>query len=602
MMRLQGLALGALAVATIGALGCGSNGRGDDGISGPHIVIAPPDVDVTVTNNVPVAQAYTATLIDDNGDSHDVTSMVSFSVANPSYGNWSGPTLSVTGGGAGVTQVIATNGTLMGSAKLTVHVIGSRDDGTVPAGAGGMFDGATETGTDGPTIAYPENNVIAPPNLGQFDVHWRPGAGQDLFEISLQNQYVNLKIHKAATGPAYSFYLPAEWTAVASTAEPITLTVSGMNTASPGTKSTSEPHTVGTTNEIVQGGLYYWTTSPPQGIFRYDMSTPDMPPSSFFPANMAPGGATNCVGCHTLSKDGTKIAMTIDGGDGRGAMFDVADRSILIPFASNPQSWNFATFNTDNTKLVTVSGGQMVLRSANGAILTTIPNTSGQLSTHPELSPDSTRLASVDTTGGGTDYDVTGGSIVTRTFDDATNSFGPAVVLVPNANGASNFYPSWSPDGQWILFTRTTGRSYADPTAEVWVVRADGSAPPIQLVAADTGAGMLRNSWARWTPFVQSYGADHQSVFFVTFSSTRPFGVRGLTNGTYGPDQQIWMAAFFPDKANGGMDPSAPAIRMPFQDFATSNHIAQWTQAVIIGRYADGTPMTQAQAQAQAAQ
>jgi hypothetical protein len=41
------------------------------------------------------------------------------------------------------------------------------------------------------------------------------------------------------------------------------------------------------------------------------------------------------------------------------------------------------------------------------------------------------------------------------------------------------------------------------------------------------------------------------------------------------------------------MDPSAPAIRMPFQDFATSNHIAQWTQAVIIGKKADGSLLSQ---------
>ena len=75
--------------------------------------------------------------------------------------------------------------------------------------------------------------------------------------------------------------------------------------------------------------------------------------------------------------------------------------------------------------------------------------------------------------------------------------------------------------------------------------------------------------------------------------------MRPLTTGTYGADQQIWMAAFFPDKANGGMDPSAPAIRMPFQDFTTSNHIAQWTQAVVIGKHADGTPITQAEQAAQ---
>ena len=140
MMRLQGLACAALAVW---AFGCGPDHRGDD-TAGAHIVIDPPDANITVNDNVPVAQAYTATLIDDNGDSHDITANVSFTVANPSYGNWTGPTLSVTGGGAGITQVLATNGTLMASAKLTVHVNGSRDDGSVPPGTGGMFDGATE--------------------------------------------------------------------------------------------------------------------------------------------------------------------------------------------------------------------------------------------------------------------------------------------------------------------------------------------------------------------------------------------------------------------------------------------------------------------------
>jgi len=72
--------------------------------------------------------------------------------------------------------------------------------------------------------------------------------------------------------------------------------------------------------------------------------------------------------------------------------------------------------------------------------------------------------------------------------------------------------------------------------------------------------------------------------------------VRPLTQGTYGADKQIWMAPFFPDKANGGMDPSGPAFRMPFQDFATSNHIAQWTQAVVIGKKADGSWLTQDEA------
>jgi cytochrome c2 len=58
-------------------------------------------------------------------------------------------------------------------------------------------------------------------------------------------------------------------------------------------------------------------------------------------------GATlnaSCIGCHGLSKDGTKMALTLDSGDGRGTIYSVADYAVLVPFASNPQYWNFATF------------------------------------------------------------------------------------------------------------------------------------------------------------------------------------------------------------------------------------------------------------------
>ena len=44
---------------------------------------------------------------------------------------------------------------------------------------------------------------------------------------------------------------------------------------------------------------------------------------------------------------------------------------------------------------------------------------------------------------------------------------------------------------------------------------------------------------------------------------------------------QIWMAAFFPDRAANAQDPSAPSFWLPFQDIATSNHIAQWTEQII---------------------
>jgi hypothetical protein len=49
--------------------------------------------------------------------------------------------------------------------------------------------------------------------------------------------------------------------------------------------------------------------------------------------------------------------------------------------------------------------------------------------------------------------------------------------------------------------------------------------------------------------------------------------------------------------ATAGMDPSGHAFHMPFQRLDTNNHIAQWTQAVVIGKKADGSPLTQVEAE-----
>jgi hypothetical protein len=145
-------------------------------------------------------------------------------------------------------------------------------------------------------------------------------------------------------------------------------------------------------------------------------------------------------------------------------------------------------------------------------------------------------------------------------------------------NSIQNYYPSFSPDGQWIAFTRTNGGSYNNNTSEIWVIKADGSQPPVQLLTSDTTGSYLTNSWARWVPFGQTFGASNTQMFYLTFSTQRPFGVRIPSGGR----PQIWMTPFFPDKAGAGTDPSGNAFRVPFQDVATSNHIAQWTNSVVI--------------------
>jgi len=200
--------------------------------------------------------------------------------------------------------------------------------------------------------------------------------------------------------------------------------------------------------------------------------------------------------------------------------------------------------------------------------------------THPDLSPDGKLLVYTRATAPNCDWAFGGGQIYIRTYDQTTMTFGPETLLVADAN--NNYYPSFSPDGQWVLFNRSSDNSdqgaYNNPSASIWVTPAKLAATPptaIQLAALNTSMAGLTNSWGRWAPFQQTFGS--RSMFWVTISSKRDFGTRLV--GVQRP--QLWMTPFFPDQAAIGADPSAPAFWLPFQNIDSSNHIAQWTQAII---------------------
>lgn len=564
------------------AIGCGDDPVHPLGDASPQsLVITPADLTLTVLDGQVVTQGYTATL----PDGTDVTASTTFTLSKTAYGAFSGPSLSVSGAGAGPVRVQGSASGVTGDTGLTVLIRNHVVDPTLPPGTPGMFDGATENPALAPQIAYPLDNILVPPNLGQFDVHWHNDTGNvdNVFEIKMANEYVDVRLYTSgldATNPQpfWTLFQPDAWYPIASTREQLTLSVAGMNSADPTQKGTAAAQHVDVTNEDAQGGIYYWSTSSPQGIYRYDVAKPSVPPAPYFPMGEEPGGSGNCMGCHSLSRDGTKIALTIDSAYGRGTVVDVATRALQVPVDSNPIYWNFATFTPNADKLVTLENGIMQLRMLDGTpIGDPIANSPGLFASHPEFSPDGKWLVSVE--GGEGDLYIDSGGIVRRSFDAATNTFGPPqMLLAQDPDGTSSYYPSYSPDGNWLAITRVIGSAYNNNAAETWAMKADGSAPPVKLATANLADPNLTNSWARWVPFQQTFGGNAVPLFYLTFSSVRPFGVR-LPNGG---QPQIWMTPFFPDKAAAGMDPSGPAFRVPFQGISTNNHIAQWTQQVVI--------------------
>ena len=566
-----------LRVALVCAMfGCGSHPGGDDGdITNATLTLDPPTSELLILNGVAATEGFTATLTYPDGTQEDVTADTTFQI-DSAFGAFAGPTLSM--GAAGKASVLGAYLDKAGTAQVIGRLRDVRVDPSLPPNTPDLFT-APEDAARKPQIVYPPVGVVVPRNLGDFETHWVDPSGNDVFEVSLHTEFTDVRVYvpggnglaTVGTMPSWTAFKATEWIDAVGQEDTVSFQVRGVQQSNPTTVGAAAPQLVKLTNEPMEGGVYYWataSTSGVYGIFRHDMSKPGQVAEEYMTTNQTAG---RCVACHALSRDGTKMAVTYDGGNRNGTFVDVATR-VAQP---DTNQWNFGTFLPDGNQFISVEAGVMVVRdTATQGVIVTMPAT-GAVS-HPDMSPDGKNL--VYTHNSGADYSFNGGQIYVRTYDPTTHAFGAEHALI--TDGGNNFYPTWSPDNQWILFNRSaTGSSYNNADASLWVVKADGSLPPIQLSTANLAAGGLTNSWGRWAPFAQTLGSNGEPVFWITVSSKRDFGVRKRLVDNW---PQIWMMSFSPSLATAGHDPSTPAFRLPFQNLDSKNHIAQWTEKIVI--------------------
>jgi WD40-like Beta Propeller Repeat len=280
-------------------------------------------------------------------------------------------------------------------------------------------------------------------------------------------------------------------------------------------------------------------------------------------------GATQCVGCHVLSRDGHRIAVGMDiPAPSPYKVFDVATRSMIYQQGTQfGGGSNFFSFSPDAMQVLTSSGANISWRDAQTG--TALMDPLVPLGAMPDWSPDGTRMVYAKPQSsppcptpmfcGQPGVDAAGLEVMP--FNGTT--WGASAPLVPYS-GQNNYYPTFSPDGGWVLFNRSPSNhnSYDAPDAQVWVVGQAGGAP-VQLAKASTGG----DSWPKWAPIVQMW--QGRPILWFTFSSRRAYGLR-IANGAHA---QVWMAAFDPSQS---ADPSLPAFWLPFQEDTSGNHIAQW--------------------------
>ncbi len=495
-------------------------------------------------------------------------------------------------------------------------VLGPGTDNGTP----GQFTGPG--GGPGPVVVYPFDGVMLASNINQMRLAFSADPSQIYFRVTLdsENYQQTIYLGAAACQSTKCSYLVDDkvWNTIAhASGGQATMTVDG--TAGAGQAIGTAKLTLLFSPQDVRGGLYYFSTSQ-NGLMRLPFGgTTAMP----FLLGDGSGGVKNCVGCHGVSRDGKKVAALFEDPDGYAGIVDGTDptKFLLQPMESaGDQLWNFASFSPDGSQLITVWDGAMSLRDGNtGKLIKNVGSTLlGGRASMPEWSPDGNSIVFVRVTGKGrlgSDFDSNdfpagdwflgdAGDIAVLPYNNG--SFGQAVTIVPSITAKEyHFYPSFSPDSQWILFNSADYPGCASDTAETQtgfnltlvhcvsydqtaarlrLVRAEQNQTPIELTAA-THLPNKTTAWPKFAPFQQN------NLVFFTFSAKFDYGfvidqaaVKAM-EGTYRP--QIWMSGIDLTKAAQGMDPSYPPFWLPFQDSSTNNHEVLWTEDLVCNKPGD---------------
>ena len=403
---------------------------------------------------------------------------------------------------------------------------------------------------------------------------------------------------------------------------------------------TSKPITISFSPDPVIGGLYYWAAVS-KSIKRFTFGAKK---AVVFIKPNSPTDEFSCVACHSVSRDGKVIAFAVSqdpGGENTSAIQTAPTDDPTMPYIKPVKGMSpFYTpgavggdLSHNNPVGPVDHFGHNVALSPDGSLAAIngiapppaeggwppnfeIRDTKSGVTLgkwdkgdplfgdqtnpiFPEWSPDGTTIVATmdrfDMNNGCASWtqSTCTGSIATLTWTptDPTDpsmggTLGPAHTLVKESAIAYHFYPSWSPDGKWIVFVSAPAgqgvSSLSNPKAVLRIVPSTGG-PYIcpgtqcfdlvkgtQYTWADSLAGNSHHStWPKFSPFAQG---PNKNLMFISFTSEIDYGYLAQNK------PELWSFFVDTDKLVFGKgDPSYAPVWLPYQDINDGSLAPYWT-------------------------
>jgi hypothetical protein len=593
-----------------------TGGGSDGGISfdaGPTthtLTISPASAILTINSKTtPATEAFTALV-----DGSPTTGAVAWTLDTYAEGSIAADgTFTTTGLVGGLVNVTATQGTLTATAQLTVNVAltetvlsGPSDPGPSMANQTALMgtplpDPGASANPPNPTkILYPYDKTVMPRGLTAPLLQFSPGNLPPVDAlVTLSSTYFDwMGFVHVSNAMVPQFSIPQDiWDAALLSTGGQTLTVSVTKAAAGMAYGPAQTHILVAPGALT-GAVYYMTyDTPGNGLYSVN-------PGLQQPAQLLVPG---CLVCHSVSANGTKLALGTDDASvmAQSGIYDVGSNGMATQITQSPpglggdsRGISFATFTPD---------GQYVMRSTNNfwggtdqlawkiddvqKTLTpaTVVGLGSTVSAYvPSISPDGLHYAF--TNGAGDTFGTTGRSIslMDLAVDASTNTltFSNRQLLIDNgASGSVAKFVTFMPDPNYIIleegenFCQSYGEmlptwdatcgdySFTGSTGRLYMIKV-ATKEHLELTTLNMGNATIDRQ-RNYEPFALQVTAG--GYFWTVFTSIREYG------NTYqgaNVQKQLWVSAISTSPAPGE-DPSHPPFYLPNQS-GTRNERGFW--------------------------